>query len=280
MEDKTFDVKISEDFHNKVMEMIDSSGITSKEWFEKAVVLTEIHDLNFAAGDHNQDFSELEVHTTRIHELVANMMKREINLKNDAVKRIGENLAEREVQLKDLNEVFAASLENSNKEMVELNKQIAEMSATNVKTQSLIGALSTLVAEQEMQLKDLKEVFGTREREIASFAARVDNSKKENVALHKQVDEMKATNENNQSLIGKYKEKIDSISGLVSKLSNHQSEPRAKDKISLEKADRNSQKKSLKKLLKKHPNAKENELAELLGVDSSYIVELRKEFGI
>ncbi|MFC9601693.1 hypothetical protein ACFY5J_23555 [Peribacillus butanolivorans] len=43
MADKTFDVKISDNFYNKIMQMIDSSGVTPKEWFEKAVVLTEIH---------------------------------------------------------------------------------------------------------------------------------------------------------------------------------------------------------------------------------------------
>lgn len=347
MADKTFDVKISDDFYNKVMQMIVSSGVTAKEWFEKAVVLTEIHGLNVAAGDHNEDFSELDVHMTRIHELVANMIKREVYLKDNAVKLIEENLAEREVQLKNLKEELgtkkediasiATSLEKSNKEIVELHRQINEMRANNENNQSLIGALSRLVAEQEMQLEDLKEVFGTKEKEIVSFAVSLENSKmenaelhnhldamkatnennqslvreykekidslswlvaerevqlkdlnelfaasienstKENTELHKQISAMKANNESNQSLIGEYKEKINSLSELVSRLTNHQSKPQAKEENSLQKEERNSQKKKLKRLLKKHPKAKEQELAELLGVDSSYIIELRKE---
>ncbi|MET3322406.1 UNVERIFIED_ORG: chromosome segregation ATPase [Peribacillus simplex] len=203
MADKTFDVKISDDLHNKVMRMINSSGVTSKEWFEKAVVLTEIHGLNIAVGDHNEYFSELEVHTTRIHELVANMIKREVYLKEEL-----------ETKNEDIASI-ATSLEYNNKEIAELYKQIEEMRTTNENNQSLNGLLSRLVAEQEIQLKDLKEVIGTKEKVIGSFAASLENSKMENAELHKQVDAMKVTNANNQSLIGEYKEKINSLSGLA-----------------------------------------------------------------
>ncbi|MGW6431792.1 hypothetical protein ACWFPQ_00460 [Peribacillus butanolivorans] len=203
MADKTFDVKISDDLHNKVMRMINSSGVTSKEWFEKAVVLTEIHGLNIAVGDHNEYFSELEVHTTRIHELVANMIKREVYLKEELATK-NEDIAS-----------IATSLEYNNKEIAELYKQIEEMRTTNENNQSLNGLLSRLVAEQEIQLKDLKEVIGTKEKVIVSFAASLENSKMENAELHKQVDAMKVTNANNQSLIGEYKEKINSLSGLA-----------------------------------------------------------------
>ncbi|MFU2018437.1 hypothetical protein ACM6Q7_25920, partial [Peribacillus butanolivorans] len=203
MADKTFDVKISDDLHNKVMRMINSSGVTSKEWFEKAVVLTEIHGLNIAVGDHNEYFSELEVHTTRIHELVANMIKREVYLKEELATK-NEDIAS-----------IATSLENNNNEIAELHKQIDEMRTTNVNNYSLNGVLSRLVAEQEIQLKDLKEVISTKEKVIVSFAESLENSKIENAELHKQVDAMKVTNENNQSLIGEYKEKINSLSGLV-----------------------------------------------------------------
>ena len=46
---------------------------------------TEIHDINGAEGDHKQDFSELVALTTRINELLANVLKRETMFK----RRIG-----------------------------------------------------------------------------------------------------------------------------------------------------------------------------------------------
>ena len=90
---------------------------------------------------------------------------------------------------------------------------------------------------------------------------------------------MKATNEDTESLIREYKKKIDSLSESVSVLTNRQSEPKAKEENKVQKA-RKSQRKLLKRLLKEYPKANEIELTELLGVDSSYIIELRKELDI
>src|SRR3954447_521052 len=288
-------------------------------------------------GNHDQDSSELKVHMTRINELVANMIKQEIYLK--------EELATKKEDLAS----FTASLENSNKEIAELQtqiaklqKQIPQMREANEINQSLIGELRSLVTEQEVQLKNLKEGIGSKEQVITSFAVSLENSKKEIAELHKQVEELKATNENKESLIGEYKEKvdalsrsipvltnrqsepqakeentsfavslenskkeitelhkpveelkatnedkeslirvykkkIDSLSESVSVLTNRQSEPKAKEDNKVQKAERKSQKKLLKRLLKEYPKANEKELTELLGVDSSYIIELRKE---
>ncbi|MFB3171159.1 hypothetical protein P5G62_029115 [Neobacillus sp. 179-C4.2 HS] len=267
---------------------------------------TGIHDLNASEGDHKQELSELEALTTRINELVANMLKREIYLKDElATKK--EDIAS-----------ITASLENSNKEIAELQNQIAEMRAINEKNQSLIGGLSSLVAEQEMQLQNLREVIGTKEQIITSFAVSLENSKKEIVELHKQVEEMKATIENQETLLGEYKERLDLLIGELSLLTNQKSESQAeegselqaetntteensvlkaepetkeessvlkadtnaKEDNKMQKTDRKAQKKKLKKFLKQNPNANEKILAELLGVDSSYIIALRKEFDI
>ncbi|MFK9094317.1 hypothetical protein [Bacillus salipaludis] len=233
-------------------------------------------------GNDDQDPSELAAHTTRINELVANMIKQEIYLKKE--------LATKKEDIASL----TASLDNSNKEIAEfqkqretlqkqietLQKQIAEMRKTSENNQTLIGELRSLVAEQEMQLKNLKEVIGTKEQVITSFAVSLENSKKEIEKLHKQKDVMKPTNENKESLIRESKEKIDSLSEVVSLLTNRQSKQKAKEENSVQKADRKTQKKMLKRLLNQHPKANEKELADLLAVDISYIIQLRKEFDI
>ncbi len=253
----------------------------------------EIHDVNGAKGDPKQDFSELEALTTRIKGLAANMLKREICLKDELATKKGDIAS------------ITASFENSKKEIAELHKQIAEMRATNEIDPSLIGGISSLVTEQEMQIQGLKEVIGTKEKIITSFAVSLENSKKEIAELHKQVEEMKATNKNQETLLGEYKQKLNLLIGEVSLLTNQKSklqaeensvitaeseakeenlglkeEPKVKEENSVLKADRKAQKKKLKKLLKQNPNANEMILAELLGVDSSYIIGLRKEFDI
>lgn len=76
--------------------MIDSSGISAKEWFEKAVSLTEINVIKQGAVDYNQDLSELGVHTTRIYELVSNMIQRSIYIKDHAVKEYADKVGQKE----------------------------------------------------------------------------------------------------------------------------------------------------------------------------------------
>jgi chromosome segregation ATPase len=155
MSDGIHDLNVAEGDYNQ-----DKSGL-------EALMSDKIHDLNVVEGDYNQDKSELEALTARINELVTNMLKQETYLKD--------KLATKKEYLAS----FTVSLENSNKEIQELQRQIAEMRETNEKYQSLIGALSSLAAEQEMQLKDLKNVIGTKEEVIMSFAISFENSKTE-----------------------------------------------------------------------------------------------------
>ena len=44
------------------------------------------------ATDYSQDLNELEVHTTRIYELISNMVQRSIYIKDHAVKEISDRL--------------------------------------------------------------------------------------------------------------------------------------------------------------------------------------------
>ncbi|MFU2018436.1 hypothetical protein ACM6Q7_25915, partial [Peribacillus butanolivorans] len=270
--------------------------------FEREVQLKDLKEV-LAARLENSTKENAELHKQVDAMKVTNKNNQSlIGEYKDKINSLSGLVVEREVQLKDLKEALAARLENSTKENAELHKQLDAMKVTNENNQSLIGeykekidslsgqvdamkvtnensqsligeykekidSLSGQIVEREVQLKDLKEVL----------AARLENSTKKNAELHKQKGKMKATNKNNQTLT-EYKEKIDSW--LASPLTNHQSEPQAKEENSLQKAEWKSQKKKLKQLLKEHPKATENELAELLGVDSSYVIELRKEFGI
>ena len=171
MADKTFGVKVSEELHDKVRDMIDASGITAKEWFEKAVALTEVNEIKQGARDYSQDLSELEVHTTRIYELIANMVQRSIYIKDHAVKEYADKLDQRESMITEYQQKVAAAVEEAKS-----SKQTAE-------------ALE-----------------------------------KEKEELLKQIEEVRSVNLNNQLLIDEYKEKNDTLSGLVSKYQSYAEE--------------------------------------------------------
>lgn len=76
--------------------MIDASGITAKEWFEKAASLTEMNSINQGATDYSQDLSELEVHTTKIYKFAASMIQRSIYIKDHAIKEYADKLDQKE----------------------------------------------------------------------------------------------------------------------------------------------------------------------------------------
>ena len=182
MADKTFGIKVSEELNDRVKQMIDASGISAKEWFEKAVALTEMHTIRQGATDYSQDISELEVHTTRIYELVANMVQRSIYIKDHAVKEYADKLDQKEAIIGEYQNKAAAATEEAT-----VSKKL------------------------------------------------VDILEKEKEELAKQLEDQRSVNLNNQLLIDEYKEKNDTLSGLVTKYQSYAEEnEQLKDEYSKE----------------------------------------------
>ena len=164
MADKTFGVKVSEELQEKVQNMISGSNLTAKEWFEKAIALVEVNELKEGASDYTQDLNELEAHTTRIFDLVANMLKRANYLKENETKGLLEKLENRDTIITEYQEKCKES-----------------------------QAYAQIIEEQA--------VIDQRDSDM----------------LVEKLEETRLTNINNQALIAEYKEKIDSMSGLVAK---------------------------------------------------------------
>lgn len=164
MADKTFGVKVSEEMYEKAKMVIESSGVSTKEWFEKAVALYEINAIKQGSSDYTQDLTELEHHTTRIYELIANMIQRSVYLKEHAVKDISDKLELKESMISDFQMQFLQFKED------------------------IVAKNKTVLALQEQE-QALKEKLKANETML----------------------------ENNQALIAEYKEKNDTLSGLVAK---------------------------------------------------------------
>lgn len=216
MADKTFGVKVSEDLHDKVKNMIDVSGISAKEWFEKAVSLTEINKIKQGATDYKQDLSELEVHTTRIYELISNMVQRSIYIKDHAVKEYIDKLDQKEDIIGEYQTKLRKALESENlanasfeeltKENRDFIKQLEEIRSTNANNQLLIeeykeknDTLNGLVSKYQSYAEENEElkVLFSNERtnlrtEIAKKELEMDHQTNKNKDLNKQIEEMKA----------------------------------------------------------------------------------------
>jgi DNA repair exonuclease SbcCD ATPase subunit len=220
MSDKTFGVKVSEEVYDKVKSMIDVSGISSKEWFEKIIAVSEIQSLKDGAGDYKQDLSELELHTTRIYELVANMIQRANYLKDGALKEVEIKLESRELTItqlqdnaKSLNEELEKVKEESKQSESEkqtLNEQVEGLRATNETNQALIqeykekiDTLSSLVNEYKgfaTENVELKETHAAeKNRMIAEFEQKesryLSANEELNQTVHNQQDLIDRLNE-------------------------------------------------------------------------------------
>jgi len=160
--DTTISFRGSDELKEKVTVMIEGSGLTQKEWYEKAISLAEINSLKEGAKDYSKDLSELEMHTQRIYELIGNMVKR-AGYEKDAVER-------------KLDEV-----------KVSQNEVITDYQ-------------QKLKAEIELRKEADKQTKASEENEEK---------------LKEQFSQLQKANASNEDLIGEYKEKIDSLSSLV-----------------------------------------------------------------
>lgn len=174
MADKTFGVKVSEEMYEKVREVIESSGTSSKEWFERAIALYEMNAIKQGSSDYTQDLTELEHHTTRMYELIVNMIQRSVHLKEHAVKDVADKLESKEAIITDLQQQ---------------NQQIKQEIA--MKTEG--------ISAFEEQVKDLEGKLLANQTML----------------------------ENNQALISEYKDKNDTLSGLVTKYQGYAEENQA-----------------------------------------------------
>lgn len=102
MADKTYGFKVSEELQEKVKLVIDTSSLSAKDWLEHAVALYEMTAIKQGSSDYTQDLTELEHHTTRMYELIVNMIQRSVYLKDHVVKEVADKLESNESIITDL----------------------------------------------------------------------------------------------------------------------------------------------------------------------------------
>ena len=134
----------------------------------------EVKALQANTPDYAKDLTELELHTTRIYELVVNMIQQSVYLKDHAVKDVANQLESKE----------------------------------------------SIITELQAKLTEQKEKVNQLTLENKQFT-------EQQTHLQKQLDEQKNTIDNSNLLINEYKEKNDTLSGLVTKYQGYAEENEA-----------------------------------------------------
>ena len=210
--DKTFGVKVSEELHEKVKMMIENSGDSAKEWFEKAVALSELQSIKQGATDYSQDLTELEVHTARIYELVSNMIQRSIYIKDHEVKEISDKLQQKESIIGEYQEKTKAAIEESrmaNESLKALEqekaawlKQLEESRSTNENNQLLIteykeknDTLTGSVSEYKSYQEENEKLKAQLSQQKDQYQSQVDGMKINVSDKVEQINQLTRTNE-------------------------------------------------------------------------------------
>lgn len=171
MADKTFGFKVTDEVYDRAKMVVDASGLSSKEWFENALAMYEVKSLQSTAPEFARNLNELELHTTRIYDLVVNMVQQSMHFKDSAVQEVAAQLTKKEALVNELQE----------------------------KLQTTKEYVATLETENKNQNELLEQAQG-------------------------QLEESRKSIENSQLLISEYKEKNDSLTGLVAKYQGYAEE--------------------------------------------------------
>lgn len=223
MSDKTFGVKVSEELYEKVKNMIEVSGVSSKEWFEKAVALTTMQNLKDGSGAYKQDLSELEVHTTRIYELVANMINRSEYMKMDAVKELEGKLESRDLtvtelqmnvkRLTDERQQFEDAAKQLETEKKDLTDQMESLRSANENNHALIqeykekiDTLSSLINEYKGYAKENTDLKTKYAADIEKLKVDFEEKERRAISLN---DELRISAQDLLDENGKIKEKLE-----------------------------------------------------------------------
>lgn len=184
MADKTFGVKVSEEVYEKAKLVIEASGVTTKDWFEKALALYEMNSIKQGSSDYTQDLTELEHHTTRMYELIVNMIQRSVYLKDHAVKEVADKLESKEAIITDLqgqNKTFKDELAEKQELLVSLQEQLEDRNDKLLANQTMLENNQALIDEYKQKNDVLNGL-------VAEYKAAGD----ENVELKKQLSEVEA----------------------------------------------------------------------------------------
>jgi chromosome segregation ATPase len=218
--EKTFGFKASDDDHSSFEEAFQLSGFTSKdEWMKSLISKERLDNIKEGHQEYKQDLNELQMHTSRIYELTANMIQRANYLQDAAVRGLDEKLASRDLTItelqnnvKTLKEQLSAAEEGFKQnegEKTELSGQLEEMRAANSNNQDLIkeykekvDTLSSLVNEykgyaaENVELKQahtaekeqMKTEFAEKESEMVSSIEKLKATARDQAALIEQLE--------------------------------------------------------------------------------------------
>ncbi|MFP5116132.1 hypothetical protein ACSU64_27880 [Bacillaceae bacterium C204] len=201
----TVGFNVSEEYKDHVKQLIANMGLDSEPgtWFKKAVSLMELQNIQ-EGSEFAEDLKEFEGHALRLYEIMDNIVKRSLYKRDDAVRKVQQELDQKEQQVIELQEKARAANEAAKdareyaKKIDEANdgllKQLNQVQATNDSNaiiikqyQEKIDDLSGIITEYKgykeendrlkkehaTEIKEMESAWEKAEEEAAAFKDQV-----------------------------------------------------------------------------------------------------------
>lgn len=230
MADTTISFKVEEEIREKAQNLIKASGITGKEWFNKVVAMAEMQSVKEGATDFASDLGELEIHTTRIYELVANMVQKSIYLKENAIETLEQQLEQQreitsdyQLRVKAANEERNQALEEAEASRLEQNQLLEQLNEVRetLETNKLLveeyksknDTLNGLVTKYESYAVENEQLKETLANERSLHQSKIDELTHHNNELTSKIkdleQQLKNQNEAHENAIERLKERLE-----------------------------------------------------------------------
>lgn len=191
--DKSFGLKVTEKNHERAKMLMEASGLTGNEWFEKLLTMEEAKSLMDPSSEYSRDLTELEQHTTRIYELVVNMVNQSVYLRDAAVKEVRDKLIS--------NEEIIAQLQGSLKDFKQKVNELTEL------TEKLTSDNQTLLNELEKQQQVIENnnllinEYKEKNDTLSGLVSKYQSYSDENERLKSEFEMFKTNSEEQRKLI-------------------------------------------------------------------------------
>ena len=158
----TYGVKVSAETKDKITSMIDASGLSSKEWFERLLALYELQVYKQHEGSikYLSDIETLQDHTKRIDEIFASLVKKVIDDHKEHINAIKQVSREKEqvVQRLELELIKQQSeLTEVKHELSESQEKVTRLDDLSISHKETIRCLSVEIDRLNNQIASYNE---------------------------------------------------------------------------------------------------------------------------
>jgi chromosome segregation ATPase len=213
--DKTFGFKVTDEDFMQLEELFKESGFSSKdEWMKDLIKEETLESVKEANHEFKQPLTELQVHTSRMYELVVNMVNQSVYLRDHAVKEVSDKLEQKESIIGEYQEKAKMAIE----ELKQVRESMKELEQGKGELTEQLEGLRSMNANNQDLIQEYKEKIDTLSSLVNQYKGYADENEKlkeqfahEREQLQSQVREISGQNNDQQDEIKELKQEAQSL---------------------------------------------------------------------